>query len=749
MATAVGALKVMIGVGTAEFSTEMGRVAEIAAQKGQMIKASLLSATDAGIGGFKSLANGVGMLMQPVSALATAMSGIGGAMGIGAGVTAVGAMFTASTNMAAGMADLSVKTGVGVEQLSRFSTIAKLSGTSMDTVAETMKKLSISAVEAYSGNEKLERVWNSIGVSTKELKDLGPDELMVRLAQAVQGLDPKIVQDLMKNLAGKGGSEALVFLKELNERIGETKVKISAEFAQGAKEFEDNLTILNSRAAALANTLTASLIPALNAVMEEMVKGGAGSSALLGTWSINWKGDLDKQLADARTALSKATGDRDSADDAGVWEDTVNRAQARVNAIESRLKLIDSTKPQPIDGSANSAVQNALKANNTSTSAGDGFLQGLREQIKNASEGTRAMLELKASEKGVLSQAKPLIEQLITDQGLRSAKLYEKSLSKQTEDIAFQNTLIGKTTQEQEVLNLQHKNQIDLQKQIQDLVKQYGELAPATQEKMTSAMESATTRQIQLIQERQSAERTFGYGAEKTFKQFSDDASNYGKLAENMLTNSVNGMGDALANFATTGKLNFTSLANSVISDIIRMQAKAAIAGLGSSLGGVFAGNVGGTGYTSDSPSGAGTYNYAGSEMTISTVQANGGAWLNGVQAFANGGVVSSPTLFPMAGGSTGLMGEAGAEGILPLSRASNGKLGVQVVGQQATGAAVNITVNNQAGGDGYEAVATAKKNDKGMDIEIMVRKAVSQDIRNNGPMAQQMASAFGLRRST
>lgn len=46
--------------------------------------------------------------------------------------------------------------------------------------------------------------------------------------------------------------------------------------------------------------------------------------------------------------------------------------------------------------------------------------------------------------------------------------------------------------------------------------------------------------------------------------------------------------------------------------------------------------------------------------------------------AFANGGVVQRPTHFPMSNGQTGLMGEAGPEGILPLSRGANGKLGVR-----------------------------------------------------------------------
>jgi len=43
---------------------------------------------------------------------------------------------------------------------------------------------------------------------------------------------------------------------------------------------------------------------------------------------------------------------------------------------------------------------------------------------------------------------------------------------------------------------------------------------------------------------------------------------------------------------------------------------------------------------------------------------------------FAKGGVVSTPSYFPV-GGKTGLMGEAGAEAILPLSRGVDGTLGV------------------------------------------------------------------------
>ena len=60
------------------------------------------------------------------------------------------------------------------------------------------------------------------------------------------------------------------------------------------------------------------------------------------------------------------------------------------------------------------------------------------------------------------------------------------------------------------------------------------------------------------------------------------------------------------------------------------------------------------------------------------------------VMPFARGGIVSSPTVFPMRG-ATGLMGEAGPEAIMPLMRGADGRLGVQGAGG---GRRVNVVVN-------------------------------------------------------
>lgn len=73
---------------------------------------------------------------------------------------------------------------------------------------------------------------------------------------------------------------------------------------------------------------------------------------------------------------------------------------------------------------------------------------------------------------------------------------------------------------------------------------------------------------------------------------------------------------------------------------------------------------------------------------------AQGGAFSAGdVTPFAQGGVVAGPTLFGMRNG-LGLMGEAGPEAVMPLTRGPDGKLGVQARGAGGSGSPVVINIS-------------------------------------------------------
>jgi hypothetical protein len=114
---------------------------------------------------------------------------------------------------------------------------------------------------------------------------------------------------------------------------------------------------------------------------------------------------------------------------------------------------------------------------------------------------------------------------------------------------------------------------------------------------------------------------------------------------------------------------------------------------------------------------------------------ANGNVFdAGGVTAFAKGGVVGGPTVFPFANG-IGLMGEAGPEAIMPLSRGADGKLGVIASG----GGAPSVTINNYSG---QEASASS---DSAGNIVIEIGRAIAQDITSGGPTYRAIRTTFGL----
>ena len=127
-----------------------------------------------------------------------------------------------------------------------------------------------------------------------------------------------------------------------------------------------------------------------------------------------------------------------------------------------------------------------------------------------------------------------------------------------------------------------------------------------------------------------------------------------------------------------------------------------------------------------------------GLNAVFSSFNANGNAFSGGnVIPFANGGVVGSPTMFPMAGGRTGLMGEAGPEAIMPLKRGADGKLGVSVEGGSGS-VVVNNNINVTGGSD---PAAIRMEVAKLMPQITNATKSAVIDARRRGG---QMKAAFG-----
>ncbi len=65
---------------------------------------------------------------------------------------------------------------------------------------------------------------------------------------------------------------------------------------------------------------------------------------------------------------------------------------------------------------------------------------------------------------------------------------------------------------------------------------------------------------------------------------------------------------------------------------------------------------------------------------------------LGAIKPFATGGVIATPSYFPLATGGMGLAGEAGPEAIVPLSRGRDGRLGVASGGAPQANVTIQIS---------------------------------------------------------
>ncbi|MFG9850823.1 phage tail tape measure protein [Pseudomonas aeruginosa] len=222
-------------------------------------------------------------------------------------------------------------------------------------------------------------------------------------------------------------------------------------------------------------------------------------------------------------------------------------------------------------------------------------------------------------------------------------------------------------------------------------------------------------------------------GASGAWNDYLESARNSAEQSYDLVSGSLRGMEDAIANFAMTGKLSFSDFTKSILADMARIATRAAASqALSSLFGGFFGGG--------NAAAQSGVDNL----VSNSGLFANGGAFAGGVQMFATGGaftnsVVSTPTAFGMSGGRLGVMGEAGPEAVMPLTRTSSGALGVRAMG--GGGSQINVEVNIASDGSANVSSSQPGLDQFGRDIGTFVeqkyRQLLARDLRRDGAIGR------------
>lgn len=233
-------------------------------------------------------------------------------------------------------------------------------------------------------------------------------------------------------------------------------------------------------------------------------------------------------------------------------------------------------------------------------------------------------------------------------------------------------------------------------------------------------------------------------GIARSTSQYFANATNYAQQMGSIWESTMDDMADALTNFVMSGKLDFQDLANSFIQQVIRMQMQAMVSGLFKGIGGLVTGLFDGGGSSSVTRMTGPNGDYF--------VYANGGVLSGGSISSLSGGIYNKPTFFSYGVqrfAKGGVLGEAGPEAVMPLTRMSNGKLGVQSAGGSGVVVPVNIEVHNELGNQATVETQQRSNNQGGTDIVMFIKRVVSQDISqgNGGMIGKTIESTYQIPR--
>jgi hypothetical protein len=635
-------------------------------------------------------------------------SGLKSAFGaIGSGLTA-GAFvaFTKSIIDAGDELDkLAKRANLTVKDMASLQLIAEQSDTDLDTLTKGVQRLSVSMAEAQGGNKELAKALRDLGVTAKD-----PFEALFQLADATKKSSDssKTNADLMKVLSRSYG-ELLPMLREGGEGWRDA-AKSSERYAQAmaglspvAAAFNDNISALRTQ---LKTTISEGMTPfvkALNDIADAYVNA-SNSSEGMSTWGERFGNALKgiiivseafitvfKDVANTVYYGSAAIG----AAIAGQFsraKDFVVRLGLAYRETGENYKKFAHAVAVGVDVSkfAPSGVNRGDQGAQLACIADGGSWDGRKcNRIKTGGgRSSRASDPLAGligqTDIGRLREFEKTVAQLNDrfNYGKKDPELYAQAMTKvvestfsnnfrqAAEDAEFMNVVIadGQTTINEANQNMRDWEQTvaDTQRELLDMIDPVNALV--RQLSKLDKFDGYIDPEILAAARLKINAQIDALGSAK------EKVSELNTFAEQAARNIQDAFADFLFDPFDKG---IKGMLDGFIDMIRRMLAEAAAAKLGKELFGDFA-----SGGSSGDKGFLGNFLDTGLAWLLS---ANGNAFAGGrVQAFASGGilgpaggVLTSPTLFPMANGF-GLAGEAGTEAVMPLKRGKNGKLGVQ-----------------------------------------------------------------------
>jgi lambda family phage tail tape measure protein len=704
MSANLGSLNVELSANTATFQSDLGRAAQIAQTNMEKINRAVDKAKTA----LEAL--GIGLSIHAFADMVKGTIEAADQLGkmsqkVGVSVEALSAL-----QYSAKLSDVSLQQlGTGMEKLSKnmlaveqgaghaIASIGSLGVTAKGGAAAAFAQLNIN-VEASKGHLKSsEQTMLEVADKFAAMKDGA-----VKTALAMQ-LFGKSGAELIPLL--NEGSAAIKAQREEAERLG---IVMTTEMSAAATEMMDNLKRLDARTEGLKIALAKSLLPALidiiNAIIELNGKqvdadsffSGIGKVARIAATAIGSTWLALKDMGDGIGAAAAQVnavmhGDLALAREIGKERDAqAAKNEKQFNDFQNHLMngspASTALKSEKSHGGGEDPFVKKPAPNARGANQGQAFLDSLKKQIALNSAyrdaagaiglNESAALRLEAAQKKVSAAAEPLIKKLQQEKDnlkflnqeqkdynemqkklgedvaaqSKAADDYIQSLKVQSDEQMFQASLLGQTIINQQKLTEARKVDMAVQKLIFD-AREKGAVSDDVISSLRARAEEQKKIIIDEIDARKAAENDWLTGAQAGMNTYLDSANNTYAQAAQAAQSAFKSMEDALVSFTTTGKLDFKSFANSVISQIIRIEAHKAVA---------------------QAVSSAASSSWVGSAISI-LGNLFGGANNGGDMGVSGGEIGNASALSrpkasggPVSGGTSYLVGEKGPEIFTP-----------------------------------------------------------------------------------
>lgn len=249
-----------------------------------------------GEGAINSLAKGMGGLKDKVDdagkglgGMLSSAGGLSGALGslipLVSGV-GLGAMAKNAIDAADNMNDLAQKTGVSVEQLSKFQQAANASGTSIENVGGAMIKLNRNLA---TGDDKAAEALTALGLSATDAsgKLKSTDQVMLEVADRFAKTEDGAKKSAAAQaLFGKSGADMIPLLNGGRKAVESLSATMTTDFAKSADALNDDLAKIQAKLLTFAVTIGEKLMPHLKALSNELIYV-ANRFAALPKWQQN------------------------------------------------------------------------------------------------------------------------------------------------------------------------------------------------------------------------------------------------------------------------------------------------------------------------------------------------------------------------------------------------------------------------------------------------------------------------------